>query len=375
MMNKSKIGKGTALAALVAISAFAGAQGISVNVDGQAVRFRDASPKKIDGRVLVPLRGVFEEMGATVQWRSSSREIIANRGDSDVRLHIGDKYATVDGKELTMDVPAQIIDGATYVPIRFLSESLGAQVRWREADQLVMIDTDAGRAQRIDERSDRWKNRDRNGDGIPDRQQGRDKDRDNNPPVKADRMATLEESTIIPVSLDTTLSSNESQKGDRFTATVRRNENDYYGMLPDGTKVEGRIVTARKRSGDNPGILELNFERIRLPSGKTYVIDGDLVSLDAKGIVKESNGRLKATGAAAKDNRGVYAGYGAGAGLIVGLLTKKPLEGTILGGILGYLGGSAQKSKDNPANVRLEPGTEFGIRLAQDLQVNLANDR
>lgn len=366
-MIKSKIGKGTALAALVAITAIAGAQDITVNVDGQPVRFRGASPRKIDDRVLVPLRGVFEEMGATVQWRANRREIIANRGDSDVRLHIGDKYATVDGKELTMDVPAQIIDGATYVPIRFLSESLGAQVRWREADQLVMIDTDAGRAQRIDERNDRWKNRDRNNDGIPDRQQ-------NNPP-REDRMATIEESTVIPVTLDNTLSSNESQKGDRFTATVRRHENDYYGMLPDGTKVEGRIVTARKRSGDNPGILELNFERIRLPSGKTYAIDGDLVSLDAKGIVKESNGRLKATGAAAKDNRGVYAGYGAGAGLIVGLLTKKPLEGTIIGGILGYLGGSAQKSKDNPANVRLEPGTEFGVRLAQDLQVNLSSDR
>jgi hypothetical protein len=386
----TKIHKSAALAAVAMFASVAGAQGINVTVDGQPVNFNGAGPRSVNGRVLVPLRGVFEEMGAYVQWNPATRDVTATRGDSDVRLHIGDRIANVDGRQVTLDVPAMIINGATMVPIRFLSESLGAEVRWREAERLVMIDTNGnGRAQGIDQNSTgMWRDRqgrlrDANGrwqdaNGVWHNPRGRWQDQDGNWHGTDNsgwngRAQTLATDTVIPVTLDTTLSSNNSRRGDRFTATVRTTGDDYYGMLPDGTRVEGRVVTARAQRGNDPGVLELDFQRLRLPNGRTYNIDGDLVSLDANGIVRDSNGRIRATGQA-RDQRAVYAGYGAGAGLIVGLLTKKPLEGTIIGGVLGYLAGQVQKDRGgNPSNVRLEPGTQFGVRLTQNVTINQAD--
>lgn len=359
----NKFGKGLSMASLALMGVMASAQQIQVTVDGNQVNFRNGGPRQVDDRVLVPLRGVFEQMGAEVRWFPARREVVANRGGSRVVLHIGDRSADVDGKQYTLDVPAMIMNGNTMVPIRFLSESLGSEVHWNSADQLVAITTDAGRAERIDQGNsgdDRW-------------QRDRDRDRDNNPPRPIDnRPATeiLQDNTVIPVTLDDTLSSNDSEKGDRFTATVRTNGQDFYSMLPSGTKIEGHVIGVREMRGDDAGMLELSFDRLLMPNGRSYALDGSLVSLDANGITRDSNGRLKATGAATKDNRSVYAGYGAGAGLIVGLLTKKPLEGTVIGGILGYLGGQAQHDQNKAHNVTLKPGTTFGVRLNQDISIN-----
>jgi len=382
----TKIHKSATLAAALMIAGAAGAQGINVTVDGQPVAFSGVGPRSVNGRVLVPLRGVFEQMGAYVQWNPANRDVTATRGDSDVRLHIGDRTANVDGREVTLDVPAMIINGATMVPIRFLSESLGAEVRWREAERLVMIDTsNNGRAQVIDQTPapNTWRDaqgrlRDDTGrwqdaNGVWHNPTGRWQDRNgtwhggNNSGWNG-RAQTIASDTVLPVTLDNALSSNGSRRGDRFTATVRTSGNDYYGMLPSGTQVEGKVVTARAQRGNQPGLLELDFQRLRFPNGRTVSIDGDLVSMDSNGIVRDNNGRVRATGNS-RDQRVVYAGYGAGAGLLVGLLTKKPLEGTILGGVLGYLAGQVQhdRGNGNPSNVRLSPGTQFGVRLSRDV--------
>lgn len=362
----NKFGKGLSIASLALMGVMASAQEIQVTVDGSPVAFHNGGPRQIDNRVLVPLRGVFEQMGADVRWHPARREVVANRGGSRVVLHIGDRSADVDGKEYTLDVPAMIMNGNTMVPIRFLSESLGAEVHWNSADQMVAITTDAGRAERINQGDDRWQR-----DHDRDRDLNRGRDRDNTPPAD-DRPATqiLQDNTVIPVTLDDSLSSSESEKGDRFTATVRSNGQDYYSMLPSGTKIEGHVVGAREVHGDDPGMLELSFDRLLMPNGRSYALEGSLVSLEANGITRDANGRIKATGQATKDNRSVYAGYGAGAGLVVGLLTKKPLEGTVIGGILGYLGGQAQHDQNKPHNVTLKPGTTFGVRLNEDISIN-----
>jgi hypothetical protein len=68
------------------------------------------------------------------------------------------------------------------------------------------------------------------------------------------------------------------------------------------------------------------------------------------------------------DHRMVYAGYGAGAGLLVGVLTKRPLEGTILGGALGYILGQVQKDRQQQtSDVTLNAGTEFGVQVNRDI--------
>src|SRR5438105_2188742 len=81
---------------------------IRVSVDGQYVNFEDQQPVQRAGRVLVPLRGVFEEMGATVTWNPETRTVFARRGNQRVRLHIGSSLATVNGSETTLDVPPMI---------------------------------------------------------------------------------------------------------------------------------------------------------------------------------------------------------------------------------------------------------------------------
>jgi len=209
------------IATAVAMAQQGSDQGISVRVNGQRVHFGNAQPQSVDGRVLVPLRGVFEQMGAYVQWNREDRAVIATRGRSEVRLRIGDKDATVDGRSVTLDVPAQIVDGATMVPIRFLSESLGADVHWNEAQQAVNIESGNGRAEKIDEPVT-------------------NPDRDHTHHV---RRMSIGANTVIPVTLDAELSSNGSRRGDSFTATVEVSGEDY-AFLPKGTQIEGKILVA-----------------------------------------------------------------------------------------------------------------------------------
>lgn len=117
------------------------AQNISVTVDGNPVRFSDVGPRMISGRVMVPLRGVLEAMGAFVDYNSATGTVMAQKGNIDLQLKIGDRTATVNGRTVALDVPAMTMSGRTMVPLRFMGESLGADVRWNEATQTVSITT------------------------------------------------------------------------------------------------------------------------------------------------------------------------------------------------------------------------------------------
>jgi hypothetical protein len=180
---------------------------------------------------------------------------------------------------------------------------------------------------------------------------------------------TLDENTVLPVTLNTRLSSTTTRNGDRFSATVETDDRDRYIGLPEGTRVEGHVVTARAQKGTDPGVLELDFDRLRLPDGRAVNIDGSLISLDNSSVEYAADGTVTAK-PASKDNRLIYAGYGAGAGLLVGVLTKRPLESALLGGILGYVVGSVAKPQGRPTNIDLKPGTRFGVRLDRQVAIN-----
>jgi hypothetical protein len=132
-----------ALAAALCIvgAATSQAQGISVLVNGDPIRFAGMGPQRIEGRVLVPLRGVLEKIGAHVGWVPSSQTVVASRGNMDLQLKIGSRKAQVNGREVMLDVPATMIAGTTMVPLRFVGETLGADVGWNEATQTVAITT------------------------------------------------------------------------------------------------------------------------------------------------------------------------------------------------------------------------------------------
>ncbi len=111
---------------------------VRVFVDGQPVSF-DVPPIVAVGRVLVPLRGVFNRLGAIVTWDPGSQSVLAARGDTSITLRIGDTQAHINGQPTLMDVPALLVDGRTMVPLRFISQALGSQVSWDAASTTVQI--------------------------------------------------------------------------------------------------------------------------------------------------------------------------------------------------------------------------------------------
>ncbi|SRR5579884_387270 len=117
------------------------AQGISVLVNGQPVHFQGVGPLEVEGRVLVPVRGVLEQLGANVAWVPQTRSVVASNANVDIELKIGDRRATVNGRTVLLDVPAQVIENHTMVPLRFLSEALGAHVGWDGRTHTVTVDT------------------------------------------------------------------------------------------------------------------------------------------------------------------------------------------------------------------------------------------
>ncbi len=114
------------------------AQDLNVTVDGRLLAF-DVDPVIIEGRTLVPLRGVFEALEATVTWDEATRTVTARRGDTTVTLPIGSRFPLVNGVSVELAVPGFIINGRTMVPARFIAESLGAEVDWNEHTRTVVI--------------------------------------------------------------------------------------------------------------------------------------------------------------------------------------------------------------------------------------------
>ena len=109
---------------------------IAVQLNGTALSLHP-TPIVRAGRVFVPLRGVFERMGATVVYDNG--QINATDRGHTVSVSIGSTRAIVDGRAETLDVAPFIIGASSYVPLRFLSQSLGAQVRWDPTDDVVVI--------------------------------------------------------------------------------------------------------------------------------------------------------------------------------------------------------------------------------------------
>lgn len=106
--------------------------GIAVFIDGKRIYF-DVPPRLEEGRTLVPLRAFFEALGATVDWQEERKTVVAAKGNRSVELPVGAFSALVNGEELSLDVPAKIVEGRTLVPLRFVGEALGAEVQWDPA--------------------------------------------------------------------------------------------------------------------------------------------------------------------------------------------------------------------------------------------------
>ena len=115
---------------------------IHILVNGISIHF-DSPPYIKNGRTMVPVRFVSEELGARVDWDGGERKVTVTKDDMEIILFIDQTTVWINGRERTdlLDVPAEISLDRTMVPLRFVGETLEARVDWDGEKRLVTVDT------------------------------------------------------------------------------------------------------------------------------------------------------------------------------------------------------------------------------------------
>ena len=111
---------------------------IKVTIDGSPIEF-DVQPVMVNERVLVPMRKIFETLGAEVHWIGETRSIQASKGNIKIEMQIENFSITVNGNTITLDTPPMLIDSKTLVPVRAVAEGLRAKVDWNQDSTTVII--------------------------------------------------------------------------------------------------------------------------------------------------------------------------------------------------------------------------------------------
>ncbi|HAG09790.1 MAG TPA: hypothetical protein DCK87_09590 [Desulfotomaculum sp.] len=113
------------------------AQQIKVMVNGKTLK--EAKAIMINGRVLVPSRAVVEALDAKVAWNNQTKTATVKRDKTSLEITVNRQAAYLNDKSITLDVPAKLINNKLYLPLRLVSESLQAKIKWEAKDSLVTI--------------------------------------------------------------------------------------------------------------------------------------------------------------------------------------------------------------------------------------------
>ncbi|PZE22707.1 stalk domain-containing protein [Paenibacillus xerothermodurans] len=113
---------------------------VSVIMDGQRQHY-EQPPVIRNGSTLAPLRAIFESMGAEVTWDAATQTATGRKGDTTVSVSIGKRTAMKNGEPVALDVPAQLINGFTLAPVRFIGEAFDGNLKWHAASRTVQIAT------------------------------------------------------------------------------------------------------------------------------------------------------------------------------------------------------------------------------------------
>jgi len=142
-MKKIIIGIISIITIVIGIASFASSKDITVKVDGKTIDFPDARPfiDTQSNRTMIPVRFVAENLGCKVDWNGDLRVVYIQKNDTLIELKIGVLEAIVGGKVISLDAKAVIKENRTFVPLRFVSEALGAFVEWNGDTRTVYITT------------------------------------------------------------------------------------------------------------------------------------------------------------------------------------------------------------------------------------------
>lgn len=123
---------------LLPTGAGASQSGISVTLNGKAISFTQA-PQLVNGRVLVPYRPIAEAIGAGVRYDAATKTVAVTKDSNNYLLPLTSKTATINGTQVALDVPAVLVSGQTFVPLRFVSENLGLGVQYHQDTRTVAL--------------------------------------------------------------------------------------------------------------------------------------------------------------------------------------------------------------------------------------------
>lgn len=112
---------------------------IDVTVNGKLIDADDCLPYIKNSRTMVPLRAIFEALGAAVTWDDETKTAIGVKGDTEVKIAIGENVLYKNGEAIMLDAAAEIANGRTMVPVRAVSEALESRVEWHNDTRTVEI--------------------------------------------------------------------------------------------------------------------------------------------------------------------------------------------------------------------------------------------
>lgn len=111
---------------------------ITLEIDNEEIEMA-IQPLQIEGTTLVSTRGVFEAMGATVDWKAAERAVYVTHGNTAIKLEVDDPNGWVDGDASHLEMPPKMINGSVMVPFRFVGEALGYKVDWNHDSRNIKI--------------------------------------------------------------------------------------------------------------------------------------------------------------------------------------------------------------------------------------------
>ena len=179
---------------------------------------------------------------------------------------------------------------------------------------------------------------------------------------------TVPTNTVIRARINESLNSGEARIGDRFTANVV--EPVYAGngveVVPVGSRIGGRVTRVTRAGKRTPGNITVAFDSIRLPNGRTAVINGSLTTLQADDVNADNEGSVKGTSNRKRD--AVFIGGGAAGGAIIGGIAGGG-KGALIGGILGGALGTGARVLEKEKEAEVKSGTEFGVILNRSVSL------
>ncbi|MCD8238358.1 MAG: copper amine oxidase N-terminal domain-containing protein [Clostridiales bacterium] len=129
------------LTALLMLTTKVWASDIRVELDGEEVEFSQQKPVIVDGRTLIPIRGVFEKLGYEISWDADTKTASFENGESAILITAESSIFLMNGEEVSLDVPASILNGSMLLPLRAVVETAGFKVNWNGETKTVYLET------------------------------------------------------------------------------------------------------------------------------------------------------------------------------------------------------------------------------------------